>query len=107
MSDLDELPTDVGEEVAVKAKTDKRKHKRDQEVEDLKVILATAGGRAFIWRFLSYCGVYRTSYTGNSTTFFNEGKRQVGLHLLDEVFEADPNAFTKMQTEAVARGERK
>jgi hypothetical protein len=106
MSDTED-PVDVGDEGVVKVKAEKRKNKRQQEVEDLRNLLSTQAGRSFMWRLLSYCGVYKTSFTGNSTTFFNEGKRQVGLHLLDEVFEADANAFSKMQTEAVERGERK
>lgn len=104
---MSETEEDVGNEEQVKAKTSKRKSKRDQELDDLRVILSTHGGRAFIWRLLGKCGVYKISFTGNSTTFFNEGKRQIGLQLLDEVFEADPNVFTKMQNEAVERGERK
>lgn len=104
---MSETREDVGDEEIVKDKTSKRKSKRDQELEDFKLILSTHGGRSFIWRLLGKCGVYKNSFTGNSTTFFNEGKRNIGLQLLDEVFEADPNAFTKMQNEAVERGERK
>ena len=36
-------------------------------------------------RMLDATGVNSNSFTGNSTTFFNEGKRQVGLELLGRI----------------------
>lgn len=106
MSETDDSQ-DVGEEVQVKVKTTTKKLKREKELEELKGLLSIYANRAFYWRLLSHCGVYKNSYTGNSTTFFNEGKRAVGLWLLDEIFEASPTIFNQMQNEAVERGERK
>lgn len=103
----DDIFQDVGDEEVVKVKRTTSKSKRDKELDDLRQILSTYAGRAFIWRMLAQCGVYKTSFTGNSTTFFNEGKRHIGLWLLDEVFSADKFIFTKMQNEAEDRGERK
>lgn len=76
-----------------------QKRLKDREVEDLKKILAHPEGRRFIWRLLSESGVFRTSFTGNSTTFFNEGKRDIGLLILSEVMKADMSKFTQMQNE--------
>lgn len=104
---MSDSPEDVGEEVQVTTRKVSSKKKREVELIELKEMLSTYAGRAFMWRLLSQCGVYRTSFTGNSTTFFNEGKRQIGLWALDEVMEADKQAFYAMQSEAVERGERK
>lgn len=73
--------------------------KRDQELNDMRFVLAHPQGRRVMWRMLERCGVYRTSFTGNSTTFFNEGERNVGLKLLADIEEADLDAYIKMKRE--------
>jgi hypothetical protein len=65
---------------------------RNREVDDLKAILSTPEGKRFAWRLLERCGVYQSSFTGNSETFFKEGSRSVGLWLIDEFIEAHPKA---------------
>lgn len=91
-------PTDlVGQEQdalhaeAVEAKA------RQQEVDDLKWLMAHAQGRRIVWRLLDKTGIYRTSFNhSGSVMAFNEGKRDVGLFLLAEFDEADPGGFLKM-----------
>ncbi|KKM17596.1 hypothetical protein LCGC14_1674210 [marine sediment metagenome] len=93
---------DVGDPVQVKKKKTKIQLLREREVEDLKVILNSAGGRDFVWRLLSQCGNYKISFTGdNNLTNFNEGKRQIGLWLLAEIGEANPHVYIQMQSERV------
>jgi hypothetical protein len=96
---------DAGDEKQVKKNKTRKKIQAEQEQIDLKTILATAGGRRVIWWILEECGVYRTSFTGNSHTFFNEGKRQIGLMLIEKIFAADPTAYTNMRLEAAERKE--
>ena len=60
-------------------------HRLDQA--SLKSILKSKEGRWFLIRLLDATGVNSSSFTGNSTTFFNEGKRQVGLELLARIQE--------------------
>jgi len=74
----------------------KEKLGRETELNDLKFILNTDQGKRFIWRYLGICGVYTSSFTGNSETFFKEGKRVIGTTLLKEVIEADPDSYLKM-----------
>ena len=76
-----------------------QKRIKEREVEDLKKLLSMPEGRRYIWRLMSSAGVFRTSFTGNSTTFFNEGKREIGLMVISEVMAASPSAFTQMQNE--------
>ncbi len=91
---------DTGDVKQVGKKKQKRKHRRDQELEDLRRILDMAGGRNFIWRLLEQCGVYKTSHTGEALeTAFNEGKRQMGLWALEEIFDASPHTYALMQKE--------
>ena len=61
--------------------------------------LATKQGRALVHWLLTECGIYSTSFTGNSTTFFNEGKRQIGLQVLARVTKDHPDAYLTMLKE--------
>lgn len=87
-----------------KEKLDRRETKskvlRRRELEDVAAILATVEGRRFYWRVMQRCGIHKSSFTGNNTTFFNEGERNIGLFLLAELEEADPTAYVKSLTEA-------
>jgi len=57
----------------------------EQDKDDLLFILNTPQGRRFFYSLLKKCGYEATSFTGNSTTFFNEGQRNIALLLLQEV----------------------
>ena len=96
----------AGNVTEVKKRKTKAQLSKEQETEEFKEILSTYGGRAYIWRLLEMCGVYKTSFTGNSTTFLNEGKRQIGLRVIEDIFEAAPDRYTQIRMEAVERLER-
>ncbi|NDD53499.1 endopeptidase [bacterium] len=70
--------------------------KKKIEAEDLKWVMGNKRGRRFAWRLLDRAGIYRTSFTGNSTTFFNEGMRNIGLMLVADIHEACPEAYALM-----------
>jgi hypothetical protein len=83
----------------------KDKLRRETEIDDLKKIIDTPHGRRTVWRILEHTGMYRTSFTGNSTTFFNEGQRNIGLWLVDEVLSADSNQYLAMIKENNKHGD--
>lgn len=86
----------AADEAQVKERKSKAKFKRSEELRDVREVLQTPCGRRFIWRYLVDCGVFRTSFTGNSHTYFNEGMRNVGLKLLADINEAAPEAYLQM-----------
>jgi len=90
----------IADESQVKEGSQKAKRLRERELSDIRFILETEMGRRFVWRYLSLAGVFQTSFTGNSTTFFNEGRRDIGLKLLADVSEAKPEAYLQMAHEA-------
>lgn len=91
---------DTGDIKQVNKKKTKMQLRRMKENEWLKEILSKEGGRDFIWRLLIQCGVYDTSFTGDAPhTFFNEGKRQIGLWLLTEIDEADNRSILLIHEE--------
>ena len=65
-------------------------------------VMATAEGRRWIWWLLDRCGVFRTSFTGDTTTYFNEGIRNVGLMVIADINALCPDHYLTMMTEAKA-----
>lgn len=93
-------PTDlVGQEAEKADQSRLRKNKRDSEIKDFQWLMGDARGRRFMWRMLEMAGVYRSSFTGNSTTFFNEGQRNIGLMLVAEIHDTTPDAYALMLKE--------
>lgn len=90
----------AADEEQVQERTRKEKRGRELELEDMAALLATKGGRRVIWRYLTACGVFRTSFDGSSRTYFAEGMRNVGLMLLADINEADPQAYVTMLKES-------
>jgi hypothetical protein len=78
----------------------KEKSLRDQQENDMRKVLQLREGRRFLWRYLGICKVFQTTFTGNNTTFFNEGMRDVGLRLLADINEASPESYLLMMKEA-------
>jgi len=90
---------DASNEQEVKRAEQKAKNQRDTEIADLKNLLSSKRGRRIVWRILEQTGMHRTSFTGNSTTFFNEGQRNIGLWLVEQVLSADTDAYLEMVKE--------
>ncbi len=92
--------SDIGDVRQVRKIKKKVQLRRERETEELKTLLSNPIMRHFIWRVLERCGIYKTSFTGDSAhTFFNEGQRQIGLWLLTEIEDSDKNALSVMQSE--------
>ena len=71
-----------------------------RDLEDVAFVLSTVEGRRCYWGLMRRCGIHRSSFTGNNTTFFNEGERNIGLQMLSDLEEADPTAYAKCLSEA-------
>lgn len=94
---------DVGDKKQVKEKKAVHQLAREKEVAELHGLLETYGGRAFLWRLLEKCGIYKASGNDPYDVFRGEGKRDIGLWALEEVFNANVEAYTMMRNEAVSR----
>ena len=92
---------DVGDEEQVAEAQAKAKLLKERETEELRHILGLYGGRAFVWRILEYCGLYRSP---SSEDILREtGRADVARYLLEEMFVSDKDAYTKMRNEAEER----
>ena len=81
------------------------KQARQVEANDFKWLMSTKQGRRVVHRLIAAAGVYRTTFTGNSETFFREGKRAFGLMLLEEASKNCPDEYLLMLGEAKANRE--
>jgi hypothetical protein len=99
MSNPDD-PLDIEAREKAKAESKDRKSLASlQETEDLKWLLSDKRGRRVLWRILERTGLYRTSFTGNSETYFREGQRDIGLQLLSLITANCPEKYGLMMTE--------
>lgn len=81
-------------------RADKTRAARQVEAADWKWLMASKQGRRIVWRLLDKAGIYRTSFTGNSETFFKEGMRNMGLFIVAEIQAHSPEAYALMLTES-------
>ena len=89
---------------ARKKKQDDAKSKRDQEVEDLRQVLAIPGGQAYILRLLERSGTFNLSYSNSANeTAFKEGRRSVGLSIYRDVADASPDGIRQLLGDFYAR----
>jgi|TARA_R100001530_G_scaffold37085_2_gene28804 hypothetical protein len=89
--------------------TDPRQHKKrskafklreTKEKEDLSKMLKDPSGRRVLWRIMEQSKLLAPDmFTGNSTTFYNLGKRDLGLWLYNEIMGSEPQAFMKIMDE--------
>lgn len=99
MSQFD--PLDLrGQERAKEQSEERTKLALQNEQDDFKWLMSSKRGRRIVWRLLERTGVYRSSFTGNSETFFREGQRNVGLMLMAQINEFSPDQYALMLKES-------
>jgi hypothetical protein len=84
----------------IKKMSSNEKLKINQDEADLKSVLSTLQGRRYIFKILSMSGIYKLSADNSgSWTYFNEGKRAVGLNLLSDIMAVSPEVYPQMLLE--------
>jgi hypothetical protein len=80
--------------------------KRQRELDDIEFILKSSQGRRFFYRLFEISGIWRTSMsTQNEMVLFNEGQRNVGLIVLNDMMLRTPSSLLKMQEEFKSEAE--
>ena len=97
--------TDDSKEVAKKKTKAAFNLREDQSY--LKDVIDSYAGRAVIWDVLNYCRIYTKGFTGSELAFYNEGRRDVGLELIEKISEVDSKVMLKITEEAIERDERR
>lgn len=94
----------TSDEEIVEEQLRKAKLKEERAKEELRTILEDDKVRYWIWQILTQCGVFHTlSAADTHQMAIRSGRRDIGLWILEQVFEADKAAFHKMQIEAEDR----
>lgn len=96
---MDPIVQNAADESQVKNAGTKEKRQREKDLDDVRNVLTTLPGRRLLWRYLSECGVFRTSWHPSALIHFNEGKRDMGLKILADITDADENFLLQMMKE--------
>lgn len=96
----------AGDEDHVAARAQGAKEREAQRRDGLRKIMADPACRLWLYDLLETCGVFQSSFTGNSETFMREGQRNVGLRIMADVHRDHDEAYVKMCREAKAYGAR-
>lgn len=82
----------------------KEKRQRERDLDHIRAVLKTYDGRAVLWGFISYCGIYREPVDprgDNQQRLI--GMQRVGLYMIAEIEEASEDAYEMMKREAKQR----
>src|SRR3546814_3452530 len=103
-----DLPYDAGDERQVKTRKTVAQLARERELEELRVILQTKGGRYLIWRQLEKCGLFQQQPISDPLQLAAAADRQnYGKWLLAEALTAMPDVYQLMMVEAADRSKGK
>lgn len=93
----DPLDTKIAEKIQ-----EKQEKKEKREINDWKKLLLMPEFRRVVMWLLGISGYFNDPMTGNSYTFYNNGKQEVGRDVMRKVFTANPNIFAQMQQEIIS-----
>ncbi len=69
------------------------------ESSDIQWLMSGKRGRRIMFQLLDRAGVYRSSFTGNSETYFREGMRNIGLIYTALIHEFASESYSTMVDE--------
>ncbi len=83
-------------EALLQTQAEAARTKREQELRDVAQVLAVPAGRRLLRRIMDLSHVFAPVFTGNASTYFNDGKRAVGLALFHDVMQSGPHSFLEL-----------
>ena len=105
-------PTDVAAlEELQREEREKVERAIKQEGEDISWLMSDKRGRRIVWMLLAQCGIYRLSFLPGATTdthqvAFSEGKRALGLRIVELIHFNCPHQYGRMKMENTRREQR-
>ncbi len=71
-----------------------------QKTSALRRLMSDADGRMWMWDLMSRCGVFRLSFSTDPLVMaFNEGRRDIGNHLIGDIDRVGPELYIRMAVE--------
>lgn len=74
-----------------------QKKKAEQAEEDLRNVISTESGLRILGKILKDAGIYKYEKGSFETVLHNNGKREVGVKLLNKLRVLDPSIETKIK----------
>lgn len=97
-------PDFVQEETEIEKARAREDLDRKNELLELRDILTDERVRNFLWRMMAKAGMYKTHFNPNAAIMgHNTGLADMGTAILNEVLEANPEAWIVMQRSAYQR----
>lgn len=60
-------------------------------------VLSTEAGQRVLWSILGSANIYASTFSPNSWQAFNEGRRALGLEIVEQIVESSPESWLNMQ----------
>lgn len=70
---------------------------------DFCKVMATREGRHVLWKILEFTGPMKDGFTGNSTSFYNQGRQSAGKFLYGEMDRLCFEMYVEARAEAIER----
>lgn len=101
MSNRDIDPLDIDEQEAAETRREEATRlQRSIEVDDLKWLMGDKRGRRFVARLLNKAGVLAVDFTPDAMVVaFREGRRSLGVELMQETTEHTLDDYNRMTKE--------
>ena len=73
-------------------------------IQDIKFVLSTPQGRRVYWGLMSRCKAFKDGFVESTNlSYFQKGQRTIGIGMLEDLLEADPNKYLQMINENEAK----
>lgn len=83
----------------IAAEADRARQIAEAEQADICALMDRPEFRRYLRRYLEITSVFRSTFTGNSETFFKEGQRSIGTTMFGELHLAAPTRFAELMAE--------
>ena len=90
-------PSNVGRQ-KTKAKVFK-----NEDDSRISAVISSYEGRAMLWDILECCRIFTKGYVEGNLAYYNQGRRDVGLELIERINEIDKDVYARMSKEAIER----
>jgi hypothetical protein len=101
MAEQRTLVKNAGDPEQVRNAGKREKHNREKELYELRGLLRMPEFRRLAWRYMEKCNILGSVYTGEALgTAYNEGQRMVGNAIMQDILDADPDAYVTMLKES-------
>ena len=91
----------IEETTGAKRAAKKWKLRQENQDKELEQLVRAPGGAYFIWRLLCECGLYQAGDPTNLA--IHEGRRQIGIWLLEELTRKDERLYSRVRNEGAKR----